>query len=282
MSKIMKVRELRFGYEKEWLRGFSSYTYFTQKTYHSVPGVFDFSRKIGDKVTSIPSFSVSEFMVDTRYSYKDLYFADRFFRFFLNTRYPVFMMRYTLGMVNMQGTYYNYHNFHFTMRQRLSSRIGHTNYILRAAKIFGKVPYTAAYMTQGNLGILFDNFNYGLLREFEFITDQHLSLWVEHHFDGFFFNKIPGVNKLKLREVVFARTLIGNFNQKNWQVLEKPGYYPANAKDLASPAPIPYIEAGFGIENIFYLLRVDFIWRVTYRDKLAPLWGVKLALSPAF
>ncbi|MFQ7387400.1 MAG: hypothetical protein ACLRM8_07445 [Alistipes sp.] len=28
----------------------------------------------------------------------------------------------------------------------------------------------------------------------------------------------------------------------------------------------PYVEVGFGVENIFRLLRVDFIWRVTHRD----------------
>ena len=28
----------------------------------------------------------------------------------------------------------------------------------------------------------------------------------------------------------------------------------------------PYVEAGVGIENIFKVLRLDYIWRLTYRD----------------
>ncbi len=28
----------------------------------------------------------------------------------------------------------------------------------------------------------------------------------------------------------------------------------------------PYVEMGFGVENIFRLLRVDCIWRLTHRD----------------
>ena len=30
----------------------------------------------------------------------------------------------------------------------------------------------------------------------------------------------------------------------------------------------PYVEMGFGIENIFRLFRVDCIWRLTHRDSL--------------
>ena len=64
-------------------------------------------------------------------------------------------------------------------------------------------------MTQGNMGYIYDKFNYDLLSEFEFVSDQYVSLWVDHHFEGFFFNKIPGFNKLRLREILFAKALIG-------------------------------------------------------------------------
>jgi hypothetical protein len=138
------------------------------------------------------------------------------------------------------------------------------------------VPYTAAYITQGNYGILLDKYNYNLLREFEFVSDQYASFWLEHHFNGFFFNRIPYFNKLKLREVIIFKSLIGTFNKKNNEVLQVPG-------ELSSPFPIPYVEMGFGIENIAYVLRVDFLWRVTYRDRPdVKTWGIKLGLNPRF
>lgn len=28
----------------------------------------------------------------------------------------------------------------------------------------------------------------------------------------------------------------------------------------------PYMEAGAGLENIFRLLRIDYVWRLTYRS----------------
>jgi hypothetical protein len=275
LSKIMKVREFQISYEKEWLRGFSTIASMNEKTYYDIPGVFDFSRKVNEVVHHIPHFNVTEFMIDSRYSYNDQYFSSAFYRYFQTTKYPVLMLRYTAGVVDMQGDYFNYHNFQFTLRQRLSSPIGHTSYIFRAGKILGRAPYTACYLTQGNLGVLLDKFNYNLLREFEFVTDQYASLWVEHHFDGFFLNKIPGVNKLRLREVIFVKSLIGTFSKKNDAVLQKPA-------DLSSPFPYPYVELGFGIENIAYLFRVDFLWRATYRHNGGQNWGIKFVFQPGF
>jgi len=276
LSKIMKVGEFRFSYEKEIVRGFSLMGVFSERVYFDIPGVFDFSRKIGDRSVHIPKFNISEFTIDTRYSYNDLYLTGVFYRYFQNSKYPVFMLRYSYGMVNMQQDHFDYHNLHLTIKQKMQTRAGYTQYLFRAGKIFGKVPYTAAYLTQGNLGILLDKFNYNLLREFEFASDQYVSLWVEHHFNGFFFNKIPGFNKLKLRELLVMRSLFGSFSNKNASVLTP-------LPELSSPFPIPYIEAGFGIENIGYLLRIDFLWRLTYRDKKGvPTWGVKLAIQPSF
>ena len=275
LSKIMKVREVQISYEKEWVRDFSTIFSINDKIYYDIPGVFDFARKVNQVVNHIPNFNVTEFTLDTRYSRKDLYFVGTFYRYFQITKYPVLLVRYTMGLVNLQGDNFNFHNLHFTIKQRLASPIGYTSYSFKAAKIFGRAPYTSCYLTQGNLGILLDKFNYNLLREFEFVSDQYAQLWIEHHFDGFIFNKIPGFSKLKLREVLIFKGLVGSFNKKNMDVLQVP-------VELRSPGPIPYIELGFGIENIAYLFRVDFLWRATYRNNGGQNWGVKVAFQPGF
>lgn len=276
LSKIMRTREFRITHEKEWIKDFSTSIVLNDKVFYDIPGVFNFSRKEGDVIKHVSNFDVTEFTLGLRYSYRDAFTVNRFQRFFLPNRYPAFEFKYTPGLVNILGTYYNYHNLLFSVQQRLSSPIGHTLYWFRAAKIFGRAPYTAAFLTQGNSGILFDRFNYNLLREFEFVSDQYVSLWVEQHFDGFFFNKIPGFNRLKLRELIYMRSLFGTFDQRNADVLMVPA-------ELHQPGLKPYMELGFGIENIFYLFRVDFMWRVTYRNQPgAPNWGVKIAFRPGF
>lgn len=278
LSRIMKVREFRIAYEKEWVRNFSTIAMFNEKTYYDIPGVFDFVRSEKGINTRIPNFNITEFAIDSRYAYKDRYFFSQLFRTFQTTIHPVFMLRYSANIVNMGGKYSNFHALHFTYKQKIQSpSFGYTKVTLKAGKMFGKAPYTAAYITQGNLGILLDKFNYGLLREFEFISDQYASLWVEHHFDGFFLNKIPGINKLRIREIIFARSLIGTYDyKKHNQMLETP-------HELGQPFPVPYVEVGFGFENILQLFRVDFMWRATYRNSPGvPTWGVKFAFTPNF
>jgi len=277
LNKIMKVREFRITYEKEWIRNFSTIAMFNEKTYYEVPGVFDFNKLTADSRTHVPNFNITEFALDTRYAYKDLYFASSLFRNFQTTRYPVFTFRYSVGIVDLQGDNFNFHTLNFSYQHKIQTSFGYSKVWLRAGKIIGKAPYTACFITQGNFGILLDKYNYNLLREFEFISDQSASLWWEHHFDGFFLNKIPGVNKLRWREVVWGKALIGSFDKaKHNAVLEVPS-------ELRAPGPVPYVEVGVGIENIFNLFRVDVMWRATYRDRPgSPNWGVKFAFQPNF
>jgi len=274
-SKLMKVREYGVSHEKDWFKDFSTILAFTEKTYYDVPEVSNFSHEVNQVLLPVKQFSVSEFMVNARYSYKTIYTAGVFYRYFATTRYPVVLLRYTVGIGNIERDHFNYHNLLLTLNHRLYSGIGFTNYSLKLGKIFGRVPYTAAYLTQGNLGVLLDKFNYNLLREFEFVTDQYAQFWLEHHFNGFIFNKIPGISKLKLREVIIFKSLIGTFDKKNSKLLSVPS-------ELMSPYKVPYIELGFGIENIAYLFRVDFLWRATYRNNGGQNWGVKFILKPSF
>lgn len=274
-SKLMKVREFSVSHEKDWNKDFSTILGIDEKTYYDIPGVSNFSHTENNIVSPVSNFNVTEFLVNARYSYKSLYTAGVFYRYFATTRYPVVQLRYIAGVGTIARDNFNYHNLQLTLSQRLFSAIGFTNYSFKAAKIFGRVPYTAAYLTQGNLGILLDKFNYNLLREFEFVSDQYAQLWIEHHFNGFFFNKIPGFNKLRLREVLVFKSLIGSFNSKNQKLLSAPS-------ELMSPSKVPYIELGFGIENIAYLFRVDFLWRATYRNNGGQNWGVKFILKPSF
>ena len=68
---------------------------------------------------------------------------------------------------------------------------------------------------------------------------------------------------------------MGSFDDKHKKLLSTPS-------ELSSPSKVPYIELGFGIENIAYLFRVDFLWRATYRNNGGQNWGVKFILKPSF
>jgi hypothetical protein len=97
-----------------------------------------------------------------------------------------------------------------------------------------------------------------MMNYYEFVSDRYISLFAEHHFQGFFLNRIPLIRQLNWREVIGCNILYGRLSEKNAGLMEFP--------EGLSALNEPYYEAGLGIENIFKLFRVDAIWRFSYLD----------------
>ena len=100
---------------------------------------------------------------------------------------------------------------------------------------------------------------------YEFASDAWISVFFEHHFNGWMLGRIPLMKRLKWREVLIAKGVWGTLSDKN------NGSLPDTNAEMLFPAGMssvndPYVEVGFGIENIFRLFRVDCIWRLTHRD----------------
>jgi len=277
LRRVMLLREANISYEKEWVKGFTSTMAYSRRSYYGKDGFIAFYKvDEAGEVQRVPSFVVSEFSIKNRIGIKEKYWESMFRRQFINTKYPVINFNYSVGIKGFLGGNYTYHRFDLEIKQRLSSPIGFTKYTIRGGKIFGTAPFPLLYLTAGNLSFLYDKFNYNMLREFEFVSDEYVSVWVDHHFDGLLFNKIPLLKKLKLRELITFKGLIGHLDKRNRDVMQLPN-------DLGVPFPIPYIEAGFGIENIAKVVRVDFLWRLTYRNKPgSPNFGVRVMFQPSF
>jgi hypothetical protein len=106
----------------------------------------------------------------------------------------------------------------------------------------------------------------------EFVSDTYLSLFLEHHFQGFFLNKVPLFRKLKWREVIGMRSLIGSYDEANHKGL----VFPTGMKALRST---PYTEFSAGIENILKIIRVDAVWRYNYNDDRKVKLGLMFSLQ---
>ena len=106
------------------------------------------------------------------------------------------------------------------------------------------------------------------MNRYEFATDAYAALHILHHFDGYFLNKIPLLRKLKWREVVGFKALIGRMSNENL-AHNAPNLYTLNDLNTYTGFRVPtkpYMETMIGIENIFKVLRVDAIWRLSYLD----------------
>ena len=175
-------------------------------------------------------------------------------------RLPVFGFRYTLGAIDwIQGDFV-YHKFNLSISHSVSvGYLGRLNYRAEASYIPSALPYFILKTPLGNETPFYNANAFNLMNYFEFVTDRSAALRLDHHFEGLFLNSIPGIRALNWRFVATGNVLYGKLSDRSRRAN---GHTP----DLPGPISIPYVEVGYGVENIFKFLRVDFIHRLTYRD----------------
>ncbi|MCV9387832.1 DUF5686 and carboxypeptidase-like regulatory domain-containing protein [Reichenbachiella ulvae] len=142
------------------------------------------------------------------------------------------------------------------LRQHLrTKKLGYFQYHIEAGKTWGEVPYPYLNTPYSNQLVLYDDMAFNLMHYLEFITDQYFTVNVQQHFDGFIMDRIPLVNRLKWRSFVFAKGYWGELSQQN---IDSPYLMPTGTVAMTEP----YYEVGFGLENIFKIARMDFVWRL--------------------
>ena len=238
-------------------------------------------------VESLDGFNVSEVTLRTRIGLGETWLQFPYRRISTTSLKPIIELDLAFGIKPPAGSKlaplggdYSYQRIYMNYYHRFSHKAGYTRYTLRAGYVFGEIPYPLTFIHEGNNGYFYLTRGFNMIREFEFISDRFATLWVDHHFDGQILNRIPGVNRLKLRTILTGKVLIGDFSARNKEVLDLPeGTRIANK---------PYFEVGFGIENILYVFRLDFIWRLSALDALPNTgiepnrFGVKISFSPKF
>ena len=143
------------------------------------------------------------------------------------------------------------------------------------------MPYPRLYIPSGNAGLFLSSNAFNTMQPMEFIMDQYVAFFATYHLKGWILNRIPLINRLRLREVVGFNILYGGLTPKNDPAQGDPaGLYrfPENTVPFGT---MPYMEYSLGIENILSFLRVDFVRRLTYIDGLEgwDRWFVRLDLK---
>ncbi|MBU1011705.1 MAG: DUF5686 and carboxypeptidase regulatory-like domain-containing protein [Bacteroidetes bacterium] len=258
INKLSMVKEYKSFYEHEWFGGFSNSLVFTHREVFPISGE-NFIIHEDDSEIEIPSIRTSEISLNMRFAYNEKFLMGEFERVSLGTTYPVFEATYSYGIPNLFNSDYSYHRVQLNLKQWFNvGTLGWSKYIVEAGRIWGKLPYPLLKIQEGNETYFYDELSYNLMNYYEFVSDQYISVNYIHHFDGLFLNRIPLMRKLKWREVAFIKGVTGNLSQNN----KTYSTFPATTNTLEEP----YWEAGLGIENIFKVIRVDAIWRLSHLD----------------
>ena len=173
------------------------------------------------------------------------------------------------------------HSTDFSAEKRIwLSSFGHIDTKLTAGAIWNRAPYTRLYIPSGNSGIWVSNNAFNTMLPMEFIMDRYLTFNASYHLKGWILNRIPLINRLRLREVMGFKLLYGTLTEKNNIALDPVGLYklPDGTKAFGD---VPYMEYSIGIENILRILRVDFVRRLTYVDgwEKKDCWFIRIDLK---
>ncbi len=231
------------------------------------------------------SYKVAEASVSVRYAYKEKILAGPFNRISLGSRYPVIECSYTRGFQVHDGLLqsdFNYHKYNITVSQNVNiPSLGRIVYTVEGGIIDGTLPILLLEVAKGNDTYYYNKYAFNNMNRYEFVSDHFASVFLEHHWGGFPFNRLPLLKKLNWRTVATFRALTGTMSDANKAANRFRDS--SLSYHFIVPDKQPYMEAGVGIENIFHVLRVDAVWRLNYRDRPGIVnFGLKAALQFSF
>ncbi|MCF2500670.1 DUF5686 and carboxypeptidase-like regulatory domain-containing protein [Dyadobacter chenhuakuii] len=212
------------------------------------------------------TFDITEINLETRLASKETFLQNDNERISMgNGNSPAFTLRYTLGIKNFLGGDFNYNKFSFNIKQSFRfGVIGRTYYNVTFGLIPSTLPYPLLYTPLGNESLFYVDNAFNLMRYFEFMSDRYVALRVEHNFEGFLLNRIPAIRKLKLRMLATGRVFYGSVSDANLSLSTTTDESGNEIQAFNKLKDRPYIELGYGIDNIFKAGRIDFVHRLTY------------------
>ncbi len=261
--------ESRVSFQREMFKGFTQKISARHWTFNPT---FDFGY-INNPEEVVPeildTFQSSEVTLESRYARDELFLINDNERISLGAnRWPIITLRYTHGIKGAFGSDFNYDKLRFNLTKRIKTGPLGVGYMtLTGEYVFNTLPYPLLSLHLGNQSPLYSSITYNLMNFGEFISDHYASLQYRQYLEGFLLNRIPLLNKLKWRLLGTANVIMGGMRVSNQQLIAKEtseglptlkaGYFQGGK---------PYVELGYGVENIFKFLRVDFVHRLSYLD----------------
>jgi hypothetical protein len=275
LTNLTRVDQTEGYFEREWMPGIISKVSLVGRKLSPLGTNRYQVYKSNDEVKDIDAIYNTEARFYLRFAWGERYVGEGFTRVYVSSTYPVVQLFYSKSLQNAFKGLYDYHKLSLRIsdRIRITPILGYTDYQLEGGKIWGTLPYPLMELHGGNETLIYDEMAYNMMRYYEFASDQYVSLGVFHHFEGLFFNKIPAVRKLKLREVATFKAVWGSVEDKNKRAM----VFPQNLKTLES---MPYMECSVGVENILKVFRIDALWRINYRlPRAVDNFGVKFTFQ---
>jgi len=272
-------------FKAEYVREFSknlSITTAFKKWKQTPTGSIVYEKASEGHLNVIPDISTSEISAELRWAPHEQFYQGKVYRVPIINKYPIFKIRYVAGIKGLFNGDFSYHNLNMNIAKRFYlSQLGYTDINVEGGYIFGKVPFPLLTIHRANQTYSFQLNSYNMMNFMEFVSDHYAAANVDHYFNGFLFNKIPIIKRFKLREVITGKVLYGGVREENNPSQNASTFqFPVDIK-TGLPATYalgsrPYAEVSAGIANIFKLIRVDVVKRLTYlNNPNVSSWGIR-------
>ena len=279
VDKMSYMRDATLTYELETNTGFSVQAMARHrndqpagqlqywKNNGETPGQWD------EKNTLVHDITTTELGVTLRYAPGETFVNTKQRRVPVSLDAPTFTLSHTAGFKGVLGGEYNFNLTEASIRKRFwLGSWGKLDVTARAGAQWNTVPFPLLNLPMANLSyITQNNESFNLINNMEFLNDRYASLNLSYDMNGKLFNRIPLIKKLKWREMFRIRGLWGTLTDKNNPYKSNnPDLFLFPMRDGVPTSHVmgktPYVEASVGIYNIFKLLHIEYVRRLTYTD----------------
>lgn len=261
--RMQYLRTTRLEYRHEWYNHFS----IALGIEHNVHEATQYVPFIYGDGTSRQRYTQAGFTAQLRFAPGETFYQARSYRIPINMDAPIITLTQTYMPKGFMGSLHEVNKTELGLQKRFwFSAFGYADVIVKGEKIWSQVAYPDLLMPNVNLSYTIQPESYALMKPMEFINDQALMWDLTYWGNGILMNRLPLVKRLRLREVLTLRGLWGSLSDKN-DPTRTGGLF--RFPDDVPCQPMggkPYIEAGVGLDNILTVLRIDYVWRLTYRD----------------
>lgn len=271
-SSLLMQNKFDMEYQKEWFPGLLNGLRLRVQKLFSAPYV-PFINETGNYKNAVRT---TELRLRTRLAMNERVLIGDFDRYSYGSEKPIVTLDATWGINNLFNSNYGFFKLDLDVFDRwYMNPIGYWDVYFTAGKIWGDVPFPLLKLHEANETYVFDVWAASLMNYYEFVSDEYASLYVEHHLQGFLFNKLPLLRRLKWREVVGFRTIWGDLDKTKHKQLQFP-------TQMSGFDKRPYMELSVGIENIFKIFRVDGVKRLNYYHDDASKYGMRVSMQFKF
>jgi hypothetical protein len=251
-TKYIKVQEKRFEFFYETFPWMSNLFAITHKASLPLKNLLPAdSFKVAGKGDPLTSFQVS---LRLRFAYLERFLESNFYRSSLGSIYPIGEINISRGFAGVFKSGYSFTKLSASISD--NNKIppyGNISWLIYAGKTFGTLPYTLLDIAPGNELYYYNTYAFNMMNRWEFIHDEYAGINFEHNIGNGIFRFF---RKLKFRQLWTAKALWGSLSEKNKALNFKEG------NTFQTLDGRTYLELGTGVDNIFHVFRVDFVWRL--------------------